>query len=115
MIFLIDVSSGLKWALHSNSVLMTQRSTYTSWAMEELLEAWVHYVPLNEDLSDVEEKMQWILDNDEEAANIAHRGTLWISDLIYHPDAPRDDELIFDETFQRYKKHFILNKHLIPE
>lgn len=93
---------------------MTQPSTYTSWAMEELLEPWVHYIPLNEDLSDVEEKMQWVIDNDNEARRIAHRGTLWISDLIYHPDAQRDDEKIFDETFHRYKAHFVSNDNLLP-
>lgn len=74
----------------------------------------VHYIPLNEDLSDVEEKMQWIIENDNEAAQIAHRGTLWITDLIYHPNAQRDDESIFDETFRRYKAHFVANDDLIP-
>jgi Glycosyl transferase family 90 len=91
---------------------MTQASTYTSWAMEELLEPWVHYVPLNEDLSDVEEKMQWVLDNDESAKEIAHRGKLWMSDLIFHPNAQRDDDLIFEETFKRYRKQFSMNKQL---
>jgi hypothetical protein len=42
-----DLSSGFKWALLSNSVVMTQDLVYTSWAMEELLEPWVHYIPLN--------------------------------------------------------------------
>jgi hypothetical protein len=31
-----DVSSGLKWALFSNSVVMAQSPTKTSWAMEEM-------------------------------------------------------------------------------
>jgi hypothetical protein len=108
-----DVSSGLKWALFSNSVVLTQPSTYTSWAMEELLEPWVHYIPLNEDLSNVEEQMQWVLENDDEARNIAHRGALWISDLIFHPQAGKDDEEIFDETFRRYMLHFVQNNNLM--
>ena len=101
-----DVSSGLKWALYSNSVVMTQRPTLTSWAMEELLEPWVHYVPLADDLSDVHEKMQWILDHDEEAQEIAHRSKLWIADLVLHPDAAHDEEVIFDEILRRYRAHF---------
>lgn len=28
--------------------------------------------------------------------------------MIYHPDAERDDEMIFDETFRRYEVHLIL-------
>lgn len=102
-----DISSGLKWALYSRSVVMTRKPTLTSWAMEELLMPWVHYVPLNDDLTDVEEKMQWIVDNDEEAQKIAHRGALWIKDLIFHPEASIDDRLIFEEMLRRYRAHFI--------
>ena len=101
-----DVSSGLKWALYSNSVVLTQTPTKTSWAMEELLEPWVHYIPLADDLSDVEDKMQWILDHDDEAQKIAHRGQLWISDLAFHPDAEKDEDQIFDEILRRYRAHF---------
>jgi len=110
-----DISSGFKWALYSNSVVLAQTSLYTSWAMEELLEEWVHYIPLADDLSDVEEKMQWVLDHDEEAQKIAHAGTLWISDLIYHPDAGPDEEAIFDNILRRYKQHFVYNPALSGE
>jgi Glycosyl transferase family 90 len=109
-----DVSSGLKWALYSNSVVMTQTPTKTSWAMEELLEPWVHYVPLNDDLSDVEEKMQWIIDHDSEAQQIAYRGKLWIHDLVFHPDASFDEALIFDEILRRTKAHFVHNPNMEP-
>lgn len=101
-----DVSSGLKWALFSNSVVLTQTPTKTSWAMEEFLEPWIHYVPIADDLADVEEKMQWVLDHDYEAQKIAHRGKLWISDLAFHPDAAKDEEYIFDEILRRYRAHF---------
>jgi hypothetical protein len=107
-----DVSSGLKWALYSSSVVMMQTPTKTSWAMEELLEPWVHFVPLNDDLSDVEEKMQWVIDNDAEAQNIAHRGSLWIKDLVYHPDVEKDEFEIFDEILRRYAAHFSRNLEL---
>jgi hypothetical protein len=101
-----DVATGLKWALLSDSVVMMQPPSFTSWAMEELLEPWVHYIPLNEDLSDVEEKMQWILDNDKKAQLIAQRGTLWIQDLILHPDAANDEKRIQEEIIRRYRAHF---------
>lgn len=106
-----DVSSGLKWALYSNSVVLTQVPTKTSWAMEEWLEPWVHYIPINKELSDVDEKMQWVLDHDEKAKEIAHRGSLWIKDLLLHPDAARDDELIYDDLLRRYMSHFAVNQY----
>jgi Glycosyl transferase family 90 len=103
-----DISSGLKWALYSNSVVLMQRVTCTSWAMEELLEPRVRYIPFADDLCDVEEKVQWELDHDEKAQQIAHSGSLWISDLVYHPD----EERIIDESIHRYKQHFVLNPTL---
>jgi Glycosyl transferase family 90 len=81
--------------------------TYTSWAMEELLEPWVHFVPINDSLSDVEEKVQWVIDHSDQAQAIAHAGKLWISDLVYHPHADDDDGAIMREIFLRYKQHFI--------
>ena len=79
-----DVSSGLKWALYSRSVVMMPKPTKTSFLMEELLEPWVHYVPLKSDLSDVEEKMKWIIEHDKTARRIAGRATLFIHDLLFH-------------------------------
>lgn len=101
-----DVSSGLKWALYSNSVVLMPRPTFTSWAMEERLAPWVHYVPLRDDLSDVEDRVRWVIDHPDQAQAIAYAGTLWISDLVYHPHADDDDDAIVREMFLRYKRHF---------
>ncbi len=101
-----DVASGLKWALLSQSVVLMPRPKHTSWAMEELLEPWIHYVPLNEDATDVEEKMQWVVDNDDMARRIAERGSLWMEDLVFHPDAAEEDRWIQEEIIRRYRKHF---------
>lgn len=105
-----DVGTGFKWALFSNSVVMTaERPKFTSWAMEELLEPWVHYIPLDPHnfRQDVDAKMQWVLDHDEEAQAIARRGSLWIRDLLNHPDADPDDQAISDEMVRRYRAHFV--------
>ena len=109
-----DISSGLKWALFSNSVVLMPEPTLTSWAMEELLQPWVHYVPINlhkdyrqNGRTDVEEKMQWILDNDDKAREIVRASTLWIADLVLHPDVKADETEIFDEVARRYLAHFV--------
>jgi len=101
-----DVSSGLKWMLLSNSVLLMPPPTRTSWAMEELLEPFVHYVPMAEDGSDAEEKIQWILDNDMEAQRIAERATLFMEDMLYHPDAEKDELEVKKEIMRRYRMHW---------
>jgi hypothetical protein len=98
-----DVSSGLKWMLQSMSVVLMPPPTRTSWAMEELLEPWVHYIPMLPDGSNAEEMVQWALDNEKEARRIAERATLFIYDLVYHPDAESDDRKIKEEMAQRYR------------
>jgi hypothetical protein len=108
-----DVSSGLKWALMSNSVLMIPPPTLTTWAMEELLEPWVHYIPLDASLNDAEEKMQWVIDHDREAQQIAHRGGLWMKDMVFHPDAAKDDLAIYKEILRRYQGHFRASDKLV--
>ena len=50
--------------------------------------------------------MQWIIDNDAEAQRIAERATLWMEDLVFHPDALEDDRLIQEEILRRYRYHF---------
>ena len=109
-----DISSGLKWALFSNSVVLMPEPTLTSWAMEEMLQPWIHYIPINlhKDYSrngrtDVEEKMQWILENDDKAQQIVRASTLWIADLVLHPDVKKDETEIFDEVARRYLTHFV--------
>eukprot|EP00535_Pseudo-nitzschia_heimii_P010122 CAMPEP_0197182564 /NCGR_PEP_ID=MMETSP1423-20130617/6480_1 /TAXON_ID=476441 /ORGANISM="Pseudo-nitzschia heimii, Strain UNC1101" /LENGTH=587 /DNA_ID=CAMNT_0042633007 /DNA_START=233 /DNA_END=1996 /DNA_ORIENTATION=- len=101
-----DVASGLKWALLSQSVIMMAPPKHTSWAMEELLEPWVHYVPLDEFATNVEERMRWIIDHDEEARRIAERSTLWMEDMVFHPDAMEDDRMIQTEILRRYEAQF---------
>jgi hypothetical protein len=101
-----DVSSGLKWAMVSQSVVLMPPPTYSSWAMEELLEPWVHYIPLHKNLSDVEDKVRWMIEHDAESQRISHRATLWVLDLFYHPDAMEDNRLINQEILRRYRKHF---------
>jgi hypothetical protein len=97
-----DVSSGLKWMLQSHSVVLMPPPTRTSWAMEELLQPWIHYIPMNPNGSNAEERVQWALDNQKEARRIADRATLFMYDMVYHPDAAKDDRQIKMEIARRY-------------
>jgi len=110
-----DVSSGLKWALYSKSVVLMPRPTKTSWIMEERLQPWVHYVPIRSDLSNVLEQVQWVLDHDAEAERIAQRGRLWMLDLLFHPMAAHDDQIIYQSILQHYRNHFFLDQNQTTE
>jgi len=98
-----DVASGLKWMLQSESVVLMPPPTRTSWAMEELLQPWVHYIPMFPNGSNAEQMVQWALDHDRDAKRIAERATLFMYDLVYHPDADEDDRKIREEITRRYR------------
>lgn len=110
-----DAGTGFKWALFSNSVVMAPATLrFTSWAMEELLVPWYHFIPLDFDNfgGDLYNKMQWIVDHDKEAQLIAQQGSLWIRDLWLHPNAQSDDDQIIDDILRRYASHFRLDTSL---
>uniref|UniRef100_A0A7S0AEY8 Glycosyl transferase CAP10 domain-containing protein n=1 Tax=Minutocellus polymorphus TaxID=265543 RepID=A0A7S0AEY8_9STRA len=105
-----DLATGLRWSLLSRSVVMMPPPERTSWAMEEWLEPWTHYIPLNRNLTNVEEMVQWIRDNDKEARQIAERGTLFAYDLVLHPNAKKDDDDVKREILRRYRQFFVPGK-----
>ena len=49
-----DVSSSLKWMLYSNSVVFMRNPRIVSWIMEDHLEPYIHYIPLNDDFNNNE-------------------------------------------------------------
>jgi len=46
------------WKLNSGSVIMKSESAWTQWFYNEY-QPWSHFVPLNEDFSDIQEKFKW--------------------------------------------------------
>lgn len=101
-----DVSSGLKWMLFSNSVVLAPPFAWESWAMEGKLKPFQHYIPLKVDMSNVEEMIQWADTHPEETLLISERSTLFIYDLLFHPDAIKDEEEIIIHIMERFEQNF---------
>ena len=78
----VNAWSALWWKLYSNSVVFKVDSHYEQWYYKELKE-WVHYIPVKADLSDLEEKYKWALENDKKCYEIAMRGKEFASQLTY--------------------------------
>ncbi|EEX95084.1 putative lipopolysaccharide A protein [Vibrio orientalis CIP 102891 = ATCC 33934] len=93
-----DVASNLKWAMSSNSVVVTPKMKFETWFMEGTLQAGVHYIEVKDDWSDFEEKIQYYIDNPLEAEKIVKNAHDYI--------APFKDEkleqLVCIKTLERY-------------
>lgn len=77
--YLIDVDSigcsfsRLHWALLSNSSVVKQESEYMQWYYNAM-QPYTHYLPYNVTCSDLQTKVDWLINNDEEAEKIAMNG-----------------------------------------
>jgi len=60
------------WQLFSNCVTFKQESPAVQWYYADL-KPYVHYIPLQNDLSDLVEKLQWAKDHDREALQISRQ------------------------------------------
>ncbi len=96
-----DVASGLKWMLHSNSVVMMPKPSISSWLMEETLEPFVHYIPLADDFSDIEEQFEWAVNHEAECIEISSNASQYMNRFL----DPRKEVLIECEVMRRYLDH----------
>lgn len=96
-----DVSTGLKWMLKSNSLVLMPPPKVESWLMEGLLVPWQHYVPLDDSLEDVKEKIDWCKRNEEICQNIIKNANSFMS--IFNNI--ENEKLLHKTILQLYKEN----------
>ncbi|WP_162619550.1 glycosyl transferase family 90 [Salinicola peritrichatus] len=95
-----DVATNLKWILASSSVPVMPIPTKESWLLESQLIPYVHYVPLNDSLDNLDEVYEWCLNNDSHCRQIAENGKRYM-EMFFDEENERE---IYRMIFQRYKK-----------
>ena len=93
-----DVPTGLKWQLYSNSVVFMTKPKVVSWLMEDKLIPNVHYILLKDDYSDLIEKYNWALKNDQKCIEISKNATNYMKQFL---NKKRED-IISNEVMNRY-------------
>ncbi|MGL1887005.1 MAG: glycosyl transferase family 90 [Reichenbachiella sp.] len=101
-----DVASNLRWVLASNSIPIMPKPFWQSWIMEDKLEPFVHYLELKDDLSNLEELIDWAKNNDKECEQIALNGKLFMSQFLDEENDIPVQKLLLEEYAKRvsYKK-----------
>jgi hypothetical protein len=69
------IASAHQWVFASGSVPIMVSHPNNNYWFKKYLKPMVHYVPINYDLSDLKEKIEWLRDNDEEAKQISQNAT----------------------------------------
>merc|ERR1711939_544598 len=62
--------------MRGNSLLFQTLGSFTHWMYprSKHLQPWAHFIPINYNQSDLLEKLEWALHNDDEAMRIARAG-----------------------------------------
>ena len=95
-----DVASGLKWQLYSNSVVFMRKPRVVSWAMEDMLEPYVHYVPVNDDFNDISEQINWAEKNQDKCKEIIKNANAFIEQFLNEDKEERIHQLVIDKYFK---------------
>ncbi len=104
-----DVASGLKWQLYSNSIVLMTKPTTESWAMENLLQPFIHYIPLSDDFSDLEDKYNWCLNNELKCIEISKNATNFIEQFLNEEKENKIRIGIMKKYFKNINFHYHLN------
>jgi hypothetical protein len=88
------------WKLYSGSVLIKTNSIWKQWYYDDL-KPWVHYVPVENDFSDINQKIQWCIDNDDECYQITKRAKQFVKEKL-NWEKVKSDTI---EIFQNYIKN----------
>ncbi|AZQ44773.1 glycosyl transferase family 90 [Nonlabens ponticola] len=65
-----DVATNLKWVMSSNSIAVMPKPKYESWFMEGTLIPDHHYILINDDYSNLNERLQSFIDHADKAAQL---------------------------------------------
>lgn len=100
-----DVATGLKWMMYSNSIVLMPKPTMCSWFMEDMLIPYIHYVPLENDFSDIEEKYNWCLANLDKCEEIVNNSKSYVEQFL---DEDRE-KLITKLVLKKYTDSVIVS------
>jgi hypothetical protein len=90
-ILIIDgncIASNHQWVFGSGSVPIMVTHPDNKFWFQKYLKPMVNYVPINYDLSDIKEKIDWLMTHDEEAKQIAENA-LAFSKSVFSPEFQR--------------------------
>lgn len=93
---------GLVWKLYSGSVVMKQDSIWKQWYYDDL-KPFVHYIPIRNDFSDLEEKYQWCINHPDECRLIINNATRFVTDRLNISTATKHmQQHVWSQYFEKF-------------
>jgi len=101
------IASNHQWVFGTGSVPILVTHPRNNWWFKKYLKPMENYVPIQYDLSDLEEKLQWLIENDDKAQGIAN-SALQLSQEIFTPTFQK--KYILDEISRIKQSHICKTK-----
>ena len=96
-----DVSTGLKWKLLSNSVVIMPYPQTAGWLMEDKLVPYEHYVPIDSTFDNLDYVLDWCKKNDSKCKKIAQNATKYMQKFLDYDSEKRIQGMILDKYEER--------------
>jgi len=93
-----DVATNLKWLMSSNSVCIMRKPTCETWFMEGTLRANYHYILIEDDYSDLIEKLNYYIKNENQCLSIIKNANNYCKQFM---DDDIEDKIGY-EVFKKY-------------
>lgn len=100
-----DVATNLKWIMSSNSLAVMPRPKYETWFMEGTLVPNYHYVLINDDYSDMEERLKYYIENTAEALEIIRNANEYVNQFRNKKREDLISLLVLDKYFRETKQY----------
>ena len=96
-----DFATNLSWIMLSNSVAIMPKCTVETWKLESYLIEYQHYIPVKNNFSDLNQQMDWCLNNLDKCEEIAFNSRLYILQFF---DKERENKII-NEVIKKYSNN----------
>ncbi len=97
-----DVATNLKWAMRSNSLVLSPALKYETWFMEGKLIPGQHFVDLKNDFSDLNEKIDYYLSHPKEAKEIIAEANRYTEKFLNQRREKMMNLLVVHKYFKLY-------------
>ncbi|WP_249961555.1 glycosyl transferase family 90 [Histophilus somni] len=101
-----DVATNLKWIMASKSLCFMTTPKYETWLMEGLLQPNVHYVHLQDDYSDLDEKLTFYRKNPDAAEKIIMNANKWMQPFFDKKQELITSLLVLKKYFEKCEKTY---------
>jgi len=98
-----DVATNLKWVMSSNSIAVMPTPKYETWFMEGTLIPDVHYVLVNDDYSNLIEKIDYYIANPDKAQEIIKNANTFVSQFKNKKREKLISLMVLDKYFKLQK------------